>query len=173
MVANGNGNEEDTSNLNNTALRGIQATDSDGVATFDSLFPGHYDGRTTHIHVVAHVGATQLSNGTIAGGNITHTGQFFFDQSVTDEINQLSPYSDITATVVTNAEDRVFADETVTEGSDPIFNYVLLGDTVEDGLFAWITVGVDLTANYTASPAAIYYETGGVSESSSSGGIPG
>lgn len=45
VVAGGNGNSNDTTNLNNTAFRGIQKTDSDGVAVFDSLIPGHYTGR--------------------------------------------------------------------------------------------------------------------------------
>jgi hypothetical protein len=34
-----NGNGNDAKNLNNTALRGIQPTDSDGVATFKTVFP--------------------------------------------------------------------------------------------------------------------------------------
>lgn len=44
VVANGNGDSNDTSNLNNTALRGIQQTDTDGLVQFQTLFPGHYDG---------------------------------------------------------------------------------------------------------------------------------
>jgi Dioxygenase len=41
MVATGNGNTDDASNLNATFLRGIQPTDSEGVVTFKSVFPGH------------------------------------------------------------------------------------------------------------------------------------
>lgn len=40
----------DRSVINATALRGIQFTNADGMASFDSLFPGHYDGRAVHIH---------------------------------------------------------------------------------------------------------------------------
>lgn len=36
-----NGNRDDASNLNNTFLRGIQQTDSDGVVQFSTIFPGH------------------------------------------------------------------------------------------------------------------------------------
>jgi protocatechuate 3,4-dioxygenase beta subunit len=32
-------------------LRGRQTTDSAGVGTFTSIFPGWYSGRATHIHV--------------------------------------------------------------------------------------------------------------------------
>lgn len=49
VEANGNGNSDDASNLDNIALRGIQQTDDDGVVQFSTIFPGHYTGRTTHI----------------------------------------------------------------------------------------------------------------------------
>lgn len=41
VQSSGNGNGNDASNLNNTFLRGIAQTDSDGVVQFDTLFPGH------------------------------------------------------------------------------------------------------------------------------------
>lgn len=50
VVANGNGNSADATNINNTFLRGIQQSDADGVVKFETLFPGHYTGRATHIH---------------------------------------------------------------------------------------------------------------------------
>lgn len=57
--------------LENTYLRGLQATDSDGVASFDTTFPGHYAGRAIHQHVMSHYNYTILSNNTIVGGDIT------------------------------------------------------------------------------------------------------
>lgn len=50
VVANGNGDTEDDSNLNATFLRGIQPSDEEGVIRYESIFPGHYTGRATHIH---------------------------------------------------------------------------------------------------------------------------
>ncbi|KAF2084604.1 aromatic compound dioxygenase [Saccharata proteae CBS 121410] len=136
-------------------------TDSDGVAQFSTLFPGHYAGRATHIHVFTHMNSTVLENGSITAGNITHTGQLFFDQDLIDDINsELAPYNANTIDVVENADDRVFAGEAVA-GSDPVLNYVLLGDAVEDGLFAWITMGIDRAARYGVDPAAIYGSGGG------------
>lgn len=41
VVQQGNGNADDTSNLNNTFLRGIAQADDDGVVQFNTLFPGH------------------------------------------------------------------------------------------------------------------------------------
>ena len=44
IIANGNGNSNDSSNLNATDLRGIQQSDEDGVVQFDTIVPGHYTG---------------------------------------------------------------------------------------------------------------------------------
>lgn len=41
VSASGNGNSNDTTNLNNTFLRGIQPTDVNGVVQFETIFPGH------------------------------------------------------------------------------------------------------------------------------------
>lgn len=46
----GMGDPKDASILKLTAMRGVQPTDANGIASFDTLFPGHYDGRATHIH---------------------------------------------------------------------------------------------------------------------------
>ena len=46
----GMGDPKDASILKGTTLRGVQPTDGHGIASFDSTFPGHYDGRATHIH---------------------------------------------------------------------------------------------------------------------------
>lgn len=50
--------------------------------------------------------------------------------------------------------------------------YVLLGNDISDGIFAWISVGVDSTEDTSVSPAAYYTEQGGV-ENESSGGSGG
>jgi protocatechuate 3,4-dioxygenase beta subunit len=50
VIASGNGNSNDDSNLDATFLRGLQKTDDEGVAQFQTIFPGHYTGRATHIH---------------------------------------------------------------------------------------------------------------------------
>jgi protocatechuate 3,4-dioxygenase beta subunit len=45
-----NGDSSDASNLDATFLRGIQPSNDEGVVQFESIFPGHYTGRATHIH---------------------------------------------------------------------------------------------------------------------------
>jgi len=166
VIGSGNGNEDDLSNLNNTFLRGLQATDVDGVASFESIFPGHYGGRATHMHVVGHLNGTVLDNGTYTGGTVAHVGQLFFDQDLITEVNLLSPYVENTIAIVKNVDDRVVATE-VDNDADPFFEYVLLGDTVADGIFLWITMGVDVNASYTYSAASELTADGGVELSSS------
>ena len=56
-----------------TFMRGIQRTDATGLATFLTVYPGWYQGRTVHVHVKVHV-----------GGNVVHTGQLFFPDTLTD-----------------------------------------------------------------------------------------
>ncbi|KAH6656539.1 Intradiol ring-cleavage dioxygenase [Truncatella angustata] len=166
----GNGNTADVSVLDATWLRGIQPTDEDGVAQFDTLFPGHYGGRATHIHTILHANATARDNGTIFDLSASHIGQVFWDQSVRDQVELLEPYNANTKQVTLNKDDRVFAAE-VENDNDPVFNYVLIGDTIEDGFLAWLTLGVDTTLRSTINPAAIYYEDGGVEQGN--GGGPG
>ncbi len=160
----------DASNLDKTFLRGIQKTDEDGVAQFQSMFPGHYDGRATHVHVVAHVGARELANKTVTGGHVAHIGQLFFDQDLITEVEVLYPYNTNTVDITKNADDHVVQDETEDTASDPFFEYALLGDTVQDGIFAWITMGVNVSRSYETSYAATLTGAGGVSNSNSQPG---
>lgn len=167
-----NGDSDDDSNLDKTFLRGIQKTDADGVAGFKSVFPGHYGGRTTHIHVVAHLNATVLPNNTLTGGYVPHIGQLFFDQDLIDEIEATSPYNTNTVDMTANADDHVVIVETEDSDSDPFFQYALLGDSVEDGVFAWVTLGVDVSANHDSSVsyAATLTSSGGVVNENAGGG---
>ncbi|KAI5925504.1 Intradiol ring-cleavage dioxygenase [Camillea tinctor] len=168
------GNPSDASNLNNTALRGIQQVDEDGVAKFTTKFPGHYDGRATHMHVVVHTDATEQRNGTITGGKIPHIGQLFWDQDLITEIEALSPYNENTADITLNANDHVFgAQETEGTTSDPVFNYVYLGDDVTDGLFAWVVLAVNSSATYDATYSFALTSGGGVAVEGGGSGVSG
>lgn len=139
------------------------------------ILPLDYGGRATHIHVVGRLNGTILDNGTYTGGTVSHVGQLFFDQDLISAVNLLEPYIDNTVAIVENEDDKVVSTE-ITNDADPFFTYVLLGDDVSDGLFMWITLGVDLTAEYTASAAAELTAAGGVETSSGSsgggGGVP-
>ncbi|KAK2755445.1 putative extracellular dioxygenase [Colletotrichum kahawae] len=161
--------------LNSTFGRGVQQTDDDGVVEFDTMFPGHYTGRATHIHVKSTSGATVLDNDTYVDGTTNHVGQLFFDQSLISEVEAVTPYSTNQQELTLNSADDIAFGE-ATDDYDPFVQYVLLGDDISQGVLAWITVGINTTADYSssASAAAHYYAGGGVDTSSgNSGGGPG
>ncbi|KJK63136.1 intradioldioxygenaselike [Aspergillus parasiticus SU-1] len=148
VINEGNGDFTDHSNVNNTFLRAVQLADEDGVAQIKTIFPGHYTGRTNHIHIIAHTDVTVLKNGTITGGSIAHTGQFFFDQDLIDKVSQTYPYTQNPYQVTGNKLDDTFHQETAYSASDPVFHYEYLGDSIEDGLFLWVRIGVNASANW-------------------------
>src|SRR5262245_45585478 len=78
-------------------LRGVQRTDAKGVATFRTIYPGWYPGRTVHIHTMVHV-----------GGNVVHTGQLYFSDTVTDAVYRRAPYSSRPNRTIRNADDMIF-----------------------------------------------------------------
>ncbi|KAF2682281.1 extracellular dioxygenase-like protein [Lentithecium fluviatile CBS 122367] len=171
IAAGSSGGVSDPRELNNTMLRGIQPSKDEGVVLFDTIFPGHYTGRTPHIHVLAHLNASVLPNNTLAinTGTISHVGQLFFDQSLISLVETTAPYSTNTQQLTTNANDGIMAQEAAT--TDPVLHYALLGDTIEDGLFGWIAFGIDSKINKTVSAAANYGENGG--QANPGGGMPG
>jgi protocatechuate 3,4-dioxygenase beta subunit len=79
-------------------LRGGRKTSVHGRAIFDTIYPGWYQGRTTHIHVKVHV-----------GGNEVHTGQLYFRDSSTDSIYRRSPYSSRGTRSTRNSSDNIYA----------------------------------------------------------------
>ena len=114
---------------------------------------------------------TLNENDTYTGGTISHVGQLFFDQDLITSVEAVSPYNTNTQELTTNDEDGILSDEADT--IDPVMEYVLLGDSVEDGILAWISFGIDTTASFTVSAAATLTENGGVANSNSnSGGAP-
>lgn len=83
-------------------------TDEDGVAQMLSIFPGHYAGRTTHVHFIGNYGGTVLSNNTYSGASVSHVGQFFFDQDLITSVEKVAPYSTNTQSTTLNKNDNIF-----------------------------------------------------------------
>ena len=160
VVAEGNGNANDTTNLDRTYLRGIQPADPDGISLFKSIFPGHYGGRATHIHVMAHVNATVMRNGTIMNTAASHVGQMYFDQDLIYEVEEYMPYTENTQELMLNVDDDLLAEGLAT--SDPIMHWTYLGKEAKDGLLAWLSFGVDPGYVRNVSAAAFLYKEGGV-----------
>jgi protocatechuate 3,4-dioxygenase beta subunit len=82
---------------NRTFMRGIQRTNAKGLALFRTVFPGWYQGRTVHIHVKVHL-----------GGNVLHTGQLYFPDTVTDAVYRKAPYASRPNRDVRNAGDSIY-----------------------------------------------------------------
>jgi protocatechuate 3,4-dioxygenase beta subunit len=78
-------------------LRGVQKTDRNGLALFESIYPGWYPGRAVHIHVKVHL-----------GGNVVHTGQFFFNDALTDSVYTRSPYNTRPSRDIRNGSDSIY-----------------------------------------------------------------
>ncbi|KAJ5334393.1 hypothetical protein MYU51_016637 [Penicillium brevicompactum] len=162
-----------------TYLRGIQQTDRDGVATFESIFPGHYEGRATHTHLLTHLNATLLPNKTleVGTGSVAHIGQLFWNEVLRSAVEDTYPYNTNTQNVTTNAED-MWSIEQADSAYDPFPEYLYLGDDLDDGLFAWIQIGINATADFTDNSyysIAAYYDADGghQNEDSSFGGGSG
>jgi len=81
-----------------TFMRGIQKTDRSGLAAFRTVYPGWYQGRTVHIHVKVHV-----------GGNVVHTGQLYFSDTLTDAVYAKSPYNRRPGRTTRNAQDMIYS----------------------------------------------------------------
>lgn len=71
--------------------RGIQITNASGQATFQTFYPGWYNGRTVHVHIKVHVGGMP-SGASFSGGHVSHTGNVFFPQATNDAVAGVSPY---------------------------------------------------------------------------------
>ncbi|KAF2403110.1 aromatic compound dioxygenase [Trichodelitschia bisporula] len=149
----GNGNAADTSNLQNKALRGIQVSDKQGAVVFQTVMPGHYMGRTNHVHVMTQLNVTINPNNTISGGRVAHVGQLYFDQALLDAVSAIPPYSTNKNQRMLNAQDFLVQQGSA-GGSDPVVEYVLLGNTLADGIFAWSNFGIDASANRRVMAAA-------------------
>ncbi len=82
---------------NRTFMRGRQRTNKQGVAAFDTIYPGWYQGRTVHIHTKVHVKGSEV-----------HTGQLYFDDSVSDAVFADAAYAGRGTRQVRNADDGIF-----------------------------------------------------------------
>lgn len=108
-----------------TFLRGVQVTDPNGLALFDTIYPGWYPGRTVHIHFKVHY-----------RDHTYVTSQFYFPDEFTDQVYSRTPYSDRPERTTRNANDSVLR-------GDPAERKLLSSVREDgDGYFGTITVGV-------------------------------
>ena len=84
-------------------LRGIQVTNSAGIARFRTIFPGWYPGRTTHMHVKVR----------IQGVEVLTTQTYFPDNVPSWVYANFAPYDARGQRDRTNRTDVIFAPENV------------------------------------------------------------
>jgi protocatechuate 3,4-dioxygenase beta subunit len=118
-------------------LRGYQLTDAKGQVTFNTVIPGWYQGRTTHVHLrvrSSYSNASSTSDGT-------NTTQLFFDQTFVDTLDTtVTPYSAEGKNNTTNASDHVFTGET--KGA----NLLSLVGNDTSGYVASVTIGIPIAS---------------------------
>ncbi|MDN3276057.1 intradiol ring-cleavage dioxygenase [Frankia sp. RB7] len=117
-----------------TFLRGTQMTDGAGWVIFNTIYPGWYDGRTTHIHFKVF-----LSDRNVL------TGQTFLPDALNEFIYTNVPdYGDrARQRMVINANDHVI------ERSDPEHRAFCAVKEERDRYVATLTLGVDRRAEAT------------------------
>jgi hypothetical protein len=133
-------------------------------------FPGWYQGRATHIHIAAHINGTiNKETKTYEGGVTNHIGQVFFPEETLEQIEAVAPYNTNKITRLRNADDWIFLQEntgydaasgTLTIKTSLDLNLVhradngaeiqFLGKSIEAGVLAFISIGIDISANHTA-----------------------
>lgn len=91
-------------------LRGVQVTDSNGKATFLTIFPGCYAGRMPHMHFEIY---PTLASAT-GSGNKLRTSQVAFPTATCSEVYATSGYASSAANLagISFATDNVFSDGT-------------------------------------------------------------
>lgn len=115
-------------------LRGVQATDDSGTATFTSIFPACYDGRWPHIHfeVYSTVGDATTS------GPIVKTSQIALPQSTCEVVYATSGYEQSVSNLsrVSLARDNVFGDD------GGVHQLATMSGDATEGYTAALTIGV-------------------------------
>lgn len=81
-------------------LRGYQMTDANGQATFTTIYPGWYSGRTVHIHFKVHPDTNKV-----------FTSQLFFDDSLSDQVFTVAPYAAKGTRNTRNNNDGIYQDQ--------------------------------------------------------------
>src|SRR5262245_12762402 len=82
-------------------LRGYQVTAADGTASFVTIYPGWYQGRTVHIHF-------KIRTDPGATSGLEFTSQLFFDDELSDVVFVQQPYGSRGERTIRNADDGIY-----------------------------------------------------------------
>lgn len=127
-----------------TYLRGIQVADANGELTFQTIVPGCYAGRWTHIHFEVYPDANSATNVS----NAIATSQLAFPADMLSDVYALDAYagsSENLAGVGTSIEnDQIFG-----EGDYSLQTLTVSGDA-KSGYTGTLAVAVDTTTEATS-----------------------
>ncbi|KAF5352731.1 hypothetical protein D9756_005873 [Leucocoprinus leucothites] len=118
-----------------TFLRGAFTSASNGVAEFQTLFPGYTSDGANHVNIMVHTSNSM-------SGTVSHAGQVFFTDRWTDVVSMTSPYSQNVNNRVLNAQDSNYATAN-SEGYNAIVDIQSIHDDWPEGVIGYITVGVN------------------------------
>ncbi|WFU41596.1 intradiol ring-cleavage dioxygenase [Bradyrhizobium sp. CB82] len=135
----GQGDAHNIDASSKTFLRGTQVTDEAGWVAFDTIYPGWYDGRTTHIHFKVFLDEKNVL-----------TGQTFLPDALNEFIYTNVPtYKDrARQRTIINANDMVI------QRSDPEHRAFCAVKEERDRYVATLTLGVDRRTDATVGPAS-------------------
>jgi protocatechuate 3,4-dioxygenase beta subunit len=87
-------------------LRGYQTTDNNGTVKFETIYPGWYQGRAIHIHVMVRA----FDDGAGGGSNETFhwTSQMYLNNSNNQQVHAQLPYSKHGPPPMTNEQDGIY-----------------------------------------------------------------
>ncbi|MGX6509009.1 intradiol ring-cleavage dioxygenase [Rhodococcus sp. SJ-2] len=128
-----------------TYLRGIQVADADGKATFETIVPGCYTGRWTHIHFEVYLDVDSATNVE----NAIATSQIAFPQDMLNEVYELDTYAgsaENLARIGSLDNDNVFGD-----GYD--LQMGTFSGSTDSGYVGSLAVAVDTTTEPTGGGA--------------------
>jgi protocatechuate 3,4-dioxygenase beta subunit len=112
-----------------TWLRGYQLADTAGKVTFNTIYPGWYAGRSTHIHMEVYV-----------GGVLKKTTQITFSETISDVVHVSTLYAAHGTNTTRNTADGVFGDS----ATDLANETVALTGSVAAGYSGSYTIGIAL-----------------------------
>lgn len=98
-------------------LRGYQVTDANGMVNFTTIYPGWYSGRAVHIHF-------KVRTNIESANGYELTSQWFFDDTLSDQVFANAPYAAKGTRDRRNANDDIYKQA----GSQMVLPVVKSGD---------------------------------------------
>ena len=115
-------------------LRGVQATDANGTATFSSIFPACYSGRWPHIHFEVYESVTNATS----NGQIVKTSQIALPKETCDVVYATAGYEQS----VQNLSQASLQSDNVFGNDSGIHQIATMSGSTSAGYTAALTVGV-------------------------------